>query len=255
MLETFTANRVLVLVCTYNERANLPRLVDEILAAAPDLQLLVIDDGSPDGTGAWAIDETTRRPALHVIQRGAKLGLGSAIKVGLEFALEHNFDFVVNLDADFSHDPARIPDLLNASIESNAALVIGSRYVAGGGLKNCSWRRHFVSQVANRYARLILGWKIYDCSSAYRCYRVDDLRRLDLSKIKCSGYGFLEEILWAILNRRGLVVERPVIYTERENGESKISLKEATGTLYVLHRLALNRFGRNQQKLPKESFE
>ena len=234
--------RLLVLVCTYNERANLPRLANEIFAAAPQSHLLVVDDGSPDGTGDWAAEESLRRPQLHLIQRGAKLGLGTAIKAGLSYAIEHGFDYAMNLDADFSHDPAQIPPLLEVAIGSQAALVIGSRYVEGGGLKNCSWRRHFVSRAANIYARAIVGWKIRDCSSAYRCYRVEALQKIALSNIQCEGYGFLEEILWAILRSGGSVVESPIIYTEREHGESKISLKEATGTLAVLHRLALARF-------------
>jgi dolichol-phosphate mannosyltransferase len=247
VVEATLSDRLLVFVCTYNERANLPRLVEDILTVAPLAQLLVIDDGSPDGTGQWAADEAGRRPSLHLMQRGAKLGLGTAIKAGLTYALEQGYDYAINLDADYSHDPSQIPVLLGAAIESQADLVIGSRYVEGGGLRNCSWRRHLVSRAANIYARAIVGWKIRDCSSAYRCYRVAGLRRVELSKIECVGYGFLEEILWAILRSSGIVIERPIIYTEREHGESKISLKEATGTLGVLHRLALSRFRKSSR--------
>ncbi len=242
--------RLLVFVCTYNERENLPSLVEKILAAAPLAQLLVIDDGSPDGTGDWAAEEALRRPQLHLLQRGAKLGLGTAIKAGLTHAMKHGYDYAINLDADFSHDPAQIPNLHNTAIDSQAALVIGSRYVEGGGLKNCSWRRHIVSRAANIYARAIVGWKIRDCSSAYRCYRVDALQKIVLSKIECAGYGFLEEILWAIIQSGGSVIESPIVYTEREHGESKISLKEATGTLKVLHRLALSRLRQSSRVIP-----
>lgn len=247
MIETKPSGRVLVFVCTYNEQANLPRLVEEIFAAVPHAHLLVIDDGSPDGTGEWAAQAAQSRTQLHLLQRGAKLGLGTAIKAGLAYALEQGYTYAINLDADFSHNPARIPALLETAIESQAALVIGSRYVDGGGLMNCSWRRHLVSRAANVYARAIVGWAIRDCSSAYRCYRVDALRKIVLSTIECQGYGFLEEILWAILRSGGLVIERPIIYTEREHGESKISLKEAVGTLSVLHRLALSRFRQNRR--------
>ncbi len=246
MLDPSKSVRLLVLVCTYNEQKNLPSLVEEIFAAAPNAHLLVVDDASPDGTGDWAAQEATRRPALHILQRGAKLGLGTAIKAGLQYAIDNAYDFVINLDADFSHDPTCIPEILQTAIESHASLVIGSRYVPGGGLRNCSWRRHLVSRIANIYARGIVGWKICDCSSAYRCYRVNELKKLDFSKIECIGYGFLEEILWAILKTGGAVVEHPIIYTEREHGDSKISLKEATGTLAVLHRLAIKRFTRSQ---------
>jgi dolichol-phosphate mannosyltransferase len=243
VIETTSSTRVLVFVCTYNERANLPQLVEEILTVIPSAQLLVVDDGSPDGTGQWAAEESQRRPALNLMQRGAKLGLGTAIKAGLTYALEQGYDYAINLDADYSHDPSQIPTLLQAAMETQAALVIGSRYVKGGGFQNCSWRRHLVSRVANIYARAVVGWKVGDCSSAYRCYRVDAMRRIDLSRVNCVGYGFLEEILWAILQSQGSVIERPIVYTEREHGESKISLKEATGTLGVLHRLALSRIG------------
>ena len=242
MLDPSKSVRVLVLVCTYNEQKNLPALVEEIFAVAPNAHIFVVDDGSPDGTGDWAAEESTHRPNLNVLQRGAKLGLGTAIKAGLLYAIENEYDFVINLDADFSHDPACIPKILEAAINRQASLVIGSRYVAGGGFRNCSWRRHLVSRIANLYARGIVGWNVRDCSSAYRCYKVNELRKLDFSKIECVGYGFLEEILWAILRTGGSVIESPIIYTERELGESKISLKEAIGTLKVLHRLALKRF-------------
>jgi len=230
--------RTLVLVCTYNELANLPRLIDEIQSVAPTSHILVIDDGSPDGTGDWGAEYSKTHPAMQLIQRGAKLGLGTAIKTGLNYAIEHGYEYVLNLDADFSHDPAFIPTLFETAIQHHSSLVIGSRYVAGGGLRNCSWRRHFVSRAANIYARWMVGWKIRDCSSAYRCYRIAALQKMDLSSIECAGYGFLEEILWAILQSGGSVMETAIIYTEREHGESKISLNEAIGTLAVIHRLA-----------------
>lgn len=231
--------RIVVLVCTYNEIRNLPSLVETILTGNPHVDVLVVDDGSPDGTGAWAQSQISLGISrLHLIQRGEKQGLGTAIKAGLNYAIAQKYDFIVNLDADFSHDPHALPTLVSAAITEKADLVIGSRYVAGGGLKNCSWRRHLVSRAANVCARILVGWKIKDCSSAYRCYRVAFLAQLDLNTIKCSGYGFLEEILWAILKNSGAVIERPIIYTERELGESKISAREAIGTLKVLCRLA-----------------
>ncbi len=217
-----------------------------------------MDDASPDGTaeavqGAIETNEYGDQLKLHV--RAGKLGLGSAIRDGLHFAMKHGYELVVNLDADFSHDPAAIPQLLAAmnALPENAdvdrvRLVIGSRYVQHGGLVNCSWKRKLVSKAANAYARWLLNWKIKDCSSAYRCYRVASLRPLPWDKIECTGYGFLEEILWHILHwndkreskhqaANPRVVEIPIIYTERALGSSKISLAEATGTLEVLHKL------------------
>jgi dolichol-phosphate mannosyltransferase len=233
--------KLLVLVCTYNELSNLPRLIDEIGEQLPSAKILVIDDGSPDGTGQWLEKASQEKPFLDFIQRGKKLGLGTAIRAGLDYAIQQKYDWVFNLDADFSHDPTALPSLVKSAIESQADLLIGSRYVSGGGLKNCSWRRHFVSRAANLCARTMVGWKIRDCSSAYRGYRVPFLKQLDLQALECDGYGFLEEILWAILRQGGKVVERPIIYTEREHGVSKISLKEALGTWKVLVRLSKRR--------------
>jgi dolichol-phosphate mannosyltransferase len=233
------SSRVLVLACTYNELGSLPNLVQSIRTTLPSADILVVDDGSPDGTGDWVQSQISQsRDQLHLIQRGGKRGLGTAIKAGLAFAIEHQYEFVVNLDADFSHDPLVIPSLIEASIEASSDLTIGSRYVSGGGLKNCSWRRHFVSRAANVCARSLVGWKIRDCSSAYRCYRVAFLAQLNLNEITCVGYGFLEEILWAILKNSGRVIERPIVYTEREHGESKISAREAIGALKILVHLA-----------------
>ncbi len=228
-------DRTLVLVCTYNELSNLPQLVTAIRNICTD-DLLVIDDGSPDGTGAWAQEQTAKLPGLTVIQRSGKLGLGSAILHGLRYAIEQKYDWLLNLDADFSHDPADIPKLKKARRE-DVSLVIGSRYVPGGGLANCSWKRHLVSRCANLYARLLLQWPIADCSSAYRCYAIPSVSKLPLDQIQCQGYGFLEEILWWQLHMGQRVVEVPITYTEREQGESKISIREATGTLHALHRL------------------
>jgi dolichol-phosphate mannosyltransferase len=208
--------------------------------------ILVVDDGSPDGTGEWVEthiadrgNHANSRSRLRLMQRGAKLGLGTAIKAGMQFAIEHDYEYLINLDADFSHDPVALPSLLSAAQEEAADLTIGSRYVPGGGLRNCSWRRHLVSRAANVCARTLVGWKIRDCSSAYRCYRVAFLKQVDLESIACRGYGFLEEILYVLLRQHAKVIERPIVYTEREFGESKISAKEAIGTLNILFKLAL----------------
>ncbi len=173
--------------------------------------------------------------ALTVIQRSGKLGLGSAILHGLRYAIEHKYDWLLNLDADFQPRSSDIPKLKKARREE-VSLVIGSRYVPGGSLANCSWKRHLVSRCANLYARLLLHWHS-DCSSAYRCYAIPSVSKLPLDQFRCQGYGFLEEILWWQLHLGQKVVEVPITYTEREQGESKISIREAIGTLQALHRL------------------
>lgn len=237
----------LVLVCTYNERENLPRLLEAIRAAAPDAQVLVVDDGSPDGTGRWAQEAAEQRDWLRVIDRCGKLGLGSAIALGLREAMAQGYAWVINLDADFSHDPGDLPRLWRAALATTrdgdaVDVVIGSRYVEGGGLAQCSWKRVLVSRAANGYARFWLGWPIRDASSAYRAYRTAALSTLDWDQITCQGYGFLEEILWQLRERGARFVEVPIVYTERERGESKISFNEAWGTLQVIHRLAYRRW-------------
>ncbi len=231
-----TEPRVLVLVCTYNERKNIAALVEAIGKSLPSADLLVVDDGSPDGRGLGGFTIGIEAD-VEVASTRRETRLGTAIKQGLLFGIDKGYDFVVNLDADFSHDPAVLPILVESTVKESADLTIGSRYVDGGGLRNCSWRRHFVSRAANFCARRLVGWKIRDCSSAFRCYRTDFLSKLDLGKIECKGYGFLEEILFAVLQSGGRVIERPIIYTEREFGESKISMREAIGTFSVLWQL------------------
>ncbi len=229
--------KLLIAVCTYNERDNLPQLLPRILEQVPSAKILIVDDGSPDGTAAWVEEFSLQHPQVVLLNRGAKLGLGTAILAALRFAIEHDFDWILNLDADLSHDPAAIPSLLSNAFNQPADLVIGSRYVPGGGLVNCSWKRKIVSRCANLYARTLLRISTRDCSSAFRAYRVAKIAELPLGKMRCAGYGFLEEILWWILKKNGRIFEVPITYTEREMGDSKISWREAWGTAQAIHRL------------------
>lgn len=248
---------MLVLICTYNERENLPLLLPKIAEAVPGIDVLIVDDGSPDGTSKWVREQqetlhsqTTTQEVqtsaskqigiqsdlgkLFLLERQGKLGLGSAIQEGMRYAIEHQYEWVLNLDGDMSHDPAVIPQMIQ--LRENADLVIGSRYVSGGGLAGCSWRRVFVSRAANTLARWIVGWKIGDCSSAYRLYRVATLQQIDLSQMQERGYGFLEEILAHILRVGGRVLEVPIVYHERRLGKSKISIQEARSAFAALLR-------------------
>ncbi len=229
-------DRVLILICAYNEGKNLPELLERIAAAVPNANVLLVDDGSKDSTYQWLDANRARYPKLEVLNRGKKLGLGSAIQSGLLYAIEHQFDRCVNLDADLSHDPAAITQLLDASHQAD--LVIGSRYVDGGGLENCSWKRIATSRSVNMIARWLIGWQFKDCSSAFRCYRVSSLASIDLKSIDNASYGFLEEVLWRIWKQKGSIVEVPIVYVERVEGVSKISLKEGRETAKTLLRLA-----------------
>ena len=230
------SDSLLVLVCTYNERTNLPSLFERINEVLPSAPILVVDDNSPDGTGEWVAEYQISHPTVSLIRRNGKLGLGTAIRAGMNYAIEHHYEWLLNLDADLSHDPKAIPDLL--AVRSESDIVIGSRYVSGGGMVGCSWKRIFVSQCANAYARWIVGWKVRDCSSAYRLYRVSQLRSLDLNALKGTGYGFLEEVLWHLLHQGARLREVGIVYSERREGKSKISLKEAWSTVTSLHNVA-----------------
>ena len=235
---------LLILVCTYNERDNLPTLFEQIEASVPDAKILVVDDNSPDGTSNWVEQQMKLKPSISLIRRGGKLGLGTAIRVGMEFAMNHGYEWLLNLDGDLSHSPSSIPVLL--AQKDNTDIVIGSRYVEGGGMEGCSWRRVFVSKCANAYARRIIGWSVRDCSSAFRLYRVSCLRALKLNELRGTGYGFLEEVLWHLIDEGARLREVGIVYTERLEGKSKISIKEALSTIASIHRVARLQRGRRR---------
>lgn len=226
---------LLVLICTYNERHTLPVLVEQILRLLPEAHILVVDDGSPDGTGEWAAGRQQADPRLRALVRPGKRGLGTAIREGMRHAIQHRYAWLVNLDGDLSHDPQAIAQM--TVLQAECDIAIGSRYVAGGALRNCSWRRVVISRSANILARAIVGWEIQDCSSAFRMYRVAVLEGIALDGIQATGYGFLEEVLALILREGGRVIETPITYTEREHGTSKLSLREAWSTLSALIRI------------------
>jgi len=236
------------LVCTYNERSNLRELFERIDAVVPKVHILVVDDNSPDGTSDWVESTQRTRDNTFLIRRSGKLGLGTAIREGMEFAMEfateYRYDWLLNMDADLSHDPAAIPRLL--AKRAGYDLVIGSRYVEGGGMTGCSWRRILVSKLANHFARWMIGWSVGDCSSAFRLYRIDSLRQCDLKSIVGTGYGFLEEVLWHILHSGARWTEVGIVYSERKEGKSKISLKEAWSAASSIRRVA--RLQRNVKK-------
>ncbi len=235
---------LLILVCTYNERDNLPTLIEQIEAAVPNAKILVVDDNSPDGTSEWVEQQMKLKPSISLIRRSGKLGLGTAIRAGMEFAMNHGYEWLLNLDGDLSHSPNSIPALL--AQKDNSDVVIGSRYVEGGGMEGCSWRRVFVSKCANAYARRIIGWSVRDCSSAFRLYRVSCLRALKLNELRGTGYGFLEEVLWHLIDAGARLIEVGIVYTERLEGKSKISIEEARSTVASIHRVARLQRGRRR---------
>ena len=244
------AEKTLVTVATYNEIECLPKLVEEIFRYAPQVDLLVIDDNSPDGTGQWCDRRAAEDPRMHCLHRQGKLGLGTATIAGMRYAIEHGYRQVLNMDADFSHDPRYLGDLL-AGMEPAGAdpvdVMIGSRYVPGGGIEGWPWRRHWMSRCVNLYARWLLGLKPKDCSGAYRCYRTSLLARLDFDRVRSRGYSFQEEILWHARRLGARFGETPITFVDRRQGSSKINAKEALAALWIIFGLGLgNLFGRRR---------
>ncbi|MCI0359333.1 MAG: polyprenol monophosphomannose synthase [Planctomycetaceae bacterium] len=229
--------RTLVTIATYNELENLPGLVEAIFAVAPRAEILVIDDNSPDGTGSWCDRQAKDEPRLACLHRSGKQGLGTATIAGMRYAIEHRYDYVLNMDADFSHHPRYIPALLDAMEQADVA--IGSRYCPGGGVRDWPFQRRFMSWAVNTYARLMLGLSARDTSGAFRCYRVSLLSKLDFAAIVSRGYSFQEEILWRLARLGARMVETPIVFADRERGQSKINRHEALAALRILFRLGL----------------
>ncbi len=238
---TSAAGRTLVMTATYNEIESLPKLVDEIFSVAPDVDLLVVDDNSPDGTGRWCDERAAADPRVHCIHRAGKLGLGSAMVEGFHYAIQRDYRYVFNIDADFSHHPRYIPALL-AGMESSGGshdVMIGSRYIPGGGIEGWGLKRKSMSRAVNLYSRWLLWLKAKDVSGGYRCYRVSKLRELDFDKVLSTGYAFQEELLW-MLRRQGVRIgETPIVFVDRELGQSKINRREAWNAMRIILQLGL----------------
>jgi dolichol-phosphate mannosyltransferase len=234
--------RTLVTIATYNEIENLPRLVEEIWQVAPLADILVIDDNSPDGTGKWCDERAASEPRLKCVHRAGKLGLGTATIAGMQYAIEHGYDYVLNMDADFSHHPRYVPAILAAMGDANGEkfdVSIGSRYCPGGGTKDWPFKRRLMSWGVNTYARCLLGLQARDTSGAFRCYRVSMLKKLDFSRIKSRGYSFQEEILWRLKRVGARMSETPIVFADRELGQSKINKQEAVNALAIILRLGV----------------
>lgn len=214
-------SRVVVCIPTYNERENLPLILDRLFAANPDVQALVIDDGSPDGTGALADDLAALDPRISVLHRTSKEGLGAAYRAGFARAIADGATHVVEMDADGSHAPEQLPVLL-ASAET-ADLVLGSRWVPGGRVRNWPMHRKVLSRGGNLYARLLLRVSIRDITGGYRVFRVSTLQAIDYASVTSQGYVFQVDMAYRVLRAGLCVVEVPIEFVERELGASKMS--------------------------------
>jgi len=210
-----------VTIATYNERENLPRVLEAVARNAPGLNVIVIDDGSPDGTGDLADELARDRRWLTVIHRAGKGGYASAHITGIKQALDRGAQRLLTMDADLSHDPVVLPAILEG-LESYD-LVLGSRYVKGGGTRNWGLVRRALSRFGSFYARTILGLRQRDCTGGYRGYRADLVQRSGMLETKTSGYGFLVEVLYRCVQAGARVLEVPIIFTDRQFGKSKLS--------------------------------
>lgn len=211
----------LVVIPTYNERENIPALLPRVLEH-PRCSVLVVDDGSPDGTGDFVAGLLADEPRIHLIRRAGKQGLGTAYIAGFHYGLDHGASYLFEMDADFSHDPRYLPELL-AAAEQRYDLVIGSRYVSGGGTTDWGIVRQLISRGGNLYARLMLGVRVSDMTGGYRCYRSSALQMIDLQKIRSNGYSFQIEMAYRIYQAGGHIGEIPIIFPDRRVGASKMS--------------------------------
>jgi dolichol-phosphate mannosyltransferase len=229
---TPTTGRLLVSLATYNERENLADLVAAIHEMAPHADVLVIDDNSPDGTGRLADSLRAADRRVHVLHRSSKLGLGTALLAAMQFAMDSDYDFLLNLDADFSHPPRFIPEILSGMADHD--VMIGSRYVAGGGTENWPLSRRFMSRSINFFVRMILRIPVRDASGAFRCYRVCKLRTARLDRVRSRGYSFQQEVLFRCHMAGCRIGETPILFENRKAGLSKVNLRESVRSLSML---------------------
>jgi glycosyltransferase involved in cell wall biosynthesis len=214
--------RVTVVVPTYNEAGNIERLCREVRLAAPDAEMLIVDDGSPDGTGELAEKMSDELGHISVIHRSGKSGLGAAYRAGLRMAIDRGAEICVQMDADLSHDPSVLPALIG-NAQHGADLAIGSRYVPGGLTENWPRRRRMLSRWGNRYAAGVLGLAVNDATAGYRAYRSDALERMEFDTVAADGYGFQVEMTYRLVRIGGKVVEFPITFRDRTEGSSKMS--------------------------------
>ena len=224
--------RAIVSIPTYNEKENIQDLINAILEAERDIHVVVVDDDSPDGT-AQEVEALSRESArVHLIRKAAPRGRGLADIVGMQYAIKEGFDYILQMDADFSHLPKYIPQFLDEIRRHD--VVIGSRLIPGGAIEGRNAYRNIVTQLANGYVRLILGLKPKDCTSGYRCYRKEVLASIDLHKMISSSPSLLEEILYACKKHRFDIYEIPITFIDRKKGKSKLRLTDLIGILLII---------------------
>lgn len=237
------AEKSLVIIPTYNELDNLPRLIPIVLAQNENIHVLIVDDNSPDGTAKFVEDMSFENPRVHIIKREKKMGLGTAYIAGFKYALKNNYDYIFEMDADFSHDPIEIKNFLIA-IQDND-LVLGSRYVHGVRVLNWPMRRLLLSFFASVYTRLITGMPVRDATGGFKCFRKKVLENINLDKVKSNGYSFQIEMTFKAYAKGFKIKEIPIVFVDRVKGKSKMSKKIVLEAVTMVWKLRFqNIFGR-----------
>jgi len=229
--------RALVIIPTYNEKENIENIVPAVLGTDPCLSVLIVDDNSPDGTGQMADRMVSANDRIFVLHREKKSGLGQAYLAGFKWGLEKGFDYLFEMDADFSHDPKYLPDFLQAINEAD--LVIGSRYISGVNVINWPMGRLLLSYYANVYSRIVTGMPVRDATGGFKCYRRQVLQAIDLSKVRSNGYAFQIEMSFRALKKGFRLKEIPIVFVDRREGTSKMSKKIVREAVWMVWRLRL----------------
>lgn len=227
----------LVIIPTYNELENLPRLIPVVLSQDESINILIVDDGSPDGTGKFVKDEMQKNNRIHLLEREKKMGLGTAYIAGFKYALQNNYDFIFEMDADFSHDPNELKNFLIAISDND--LVLGSRYINGVRVLNWPMARLLLSFFASVYTRIITGMPVKDATGGFKCFRRKVLEAIDLDKVKSNGYTFQIEMSFKAYVKGFKIIEIPIIFIDRVKGKSKMSKKIVREAVTMVWKLRL----------------
>jgi dolichol-phosphate mannosyltransferase len=230
--------RAVIVLPTYNESENVTQVLAAVRQAAPDVDVLVVDDNSPDGTASLVEETAGDLGQIKLLRRPGKQGLGSAYRQGFAVAIDEGYDTIVSMDADFSHDPAALPDLLRL-IDAGAGAVIGSRYVPGGATVDWPVHRRLLSRWGNRYTSFVLSLQVRDCTSGYRAYRADALRAIEPATTSAEGYAFLTELVRRLVRGGHRVMETPIVFTDRRRGQSKMSGRIVAESMVLVTRWGL----------------
>ncbi len=229
--------KAIVVIPTYNESKNIIRIIDKIFSVHNEIDILVVDDNSPDGTGKLVKNKMEESNRIHIIERQGKMGLGTAYLAGFKYALDHGYDYIMEMDADFSHNPEEIPNFLKYIKEYD--VVLGSRYIKGVNVVNWPLKRLLLSYFANLYTRIITGMDVKDATGGFKCFRATALSKINFDEVKSNGYSFQIEMTYRLWKKGAKVKEIPIIFVDRLEGESKMSKKIVYEAIFMVWKLKL----------------